>query len=264
VPEPAVAAGCAVALAIAAMSLLRCLHPPGGAAALTAALGGPAVAAYGLGFAFIPVGLNALVLTLLGAAFHRLSSHSYPHRVQAPANSHGTKDPPSGQRVGFTEADIDAALSDVGEAFDIDREDLDRLLRRVELHALARKRDLPRCADIMSRDLVRVDQHDDIETARRLLLDHAVRTLPVTDRENRLLGTVGLRELAHPGLRVRDVMSPAVIARPEEPAIDLIAALTDGRHHAVIVVDDDERLVGLVSQSDLLAMLLSPLRREAA
>ena len=32
VPEPAIAAGCAVALAIAAMSLLRCLHPPGGAA----------------------------------------------------------------------------------------------------------------------------------------------------------------------------------------------------------------------------------------
>ena len=264
VPEPAVAAGCAVAFAIAAMSLLRCLHPPGGAAALTAALGGPAVATYGLGFAFVPVGLNALVLTLLGIAFHRFSSHSYPHRAQAPTNSHGTKDLPSAQRVGFNEADIDAALSDVGETFDIDREDLDRLLRRVELHALARKHDLPRCADIMSRDLVRVDQHDDIETARRLLLDHAVRTLPVVDRENRVLGTVGLRELTHPGLRVRDVMSPAVIARPDEPAVDLIAALTDGRHHAVIVVDDQERLAGLVSQSDLLAMLLRPLKREAA
>ncbi len=116
----------------------------------------------------------------------------------------------------------------------------------------------------MSRDLIRVDQHDDIETARRLLLDHGVRTLPVVDRENRLLGTVGLRELTLPGLRVRDVMSPAVIARPEEPAVDLIAALTDGRHHAVIVVDDKERLVGLVSQSDLLAMLLRPLRPETA
>ena len=38
----------------------------------------------------------------------------------------------------------------------------------------------------------------------------------------------------------------------------------DGRHHAVIVVDDQERLAGLVSQSDLLAMLLRPLKREAA
>ena len=59
-------------------------------------------------------------------------------------------------------------------------------------------------------------------------------------------------------------MSPAVIAHPNEPAVDLIAALTDGRHHAVIVVDDQERLAGLVSQSDLLAMLLRPLKREAA
>ena len=116
----------------------------------------------------------------------------------------------------------------------------------------------------MSRDLIRVDQHDDIETARRLLLDHAVRTLPVVDRENKVLGTVGLRELTHPGVRIHDVMSPAVIARLDEPAVDLIAALTDGRHHAVIVVDDRERLVGLVSQSDLLAVLLRPLRREAA
>ncbi|CAH1658995.1 CBS domain-containing membrane protein [Hyphomicrobiales bacterium] len=264
VPEPAVAAGLAVALAIAGMSLLRCLHPPGGAAALTAALGGPIVAAYGLGFAIVPVGLNAVVLTGLGVLFHRFSSHRYPHRAQPATNSHGTKDRPSGQRVGFNEADIDAALSDVGEAFDIDREDLDRLLRRVELHALARHRDLPRCADIMSRDLVRVDQHDDIETARRLLLDHAVRTLPVVDRENRVLGTIGLRELTRPGTRVHDVMSPAVIARPDEPAIDLIATLTNGRHHAVIVVDEREHLVGLVSQSDLLAMLLRPLRREAA
>ncbi len=45
VHEPALATGIAVALAIAAMSFTRCLHPPGGAAALTAVLGGPAVTA---------------------------------------------------------------------------------------------------------------------------------------------------------------------------------------------------------------------------
>lgn len=264
VPEPAIAAGFAVALAIAAMSLLRCLHPPGGAAALTAALGGPAVAAYGLGFAFVPVGLNALVLTLLGVVFHRFSSHSYPHRAAPAANAHGTKDPPSVNRVGFNEADIDAALGDLGEAFDINRTDLDKLLRRVEQHALGRSHGQPLCADIMSRDLIKVDQHDDVETARRLLLDHAIRTLPVVDRDNRLLGTLGLRELARPGQRVRDVMSTAVVAQPQEPAIDLIPTLTDGRHHAVVVVDRQERVIGLVSQSDLLGMLLSPLRREAA
>ncbi|TIW91367.1 MAG: hypothetical protein E5V59_20545, partial [Mesorhizobium sp.] len=45
--ETALASGIAVALAIAAMSFTRCLHPPGGAAALTAVLGGPAVISAG-------------------------------------------------------------------------------------------------------------------------------------------------------------------------------------------------------------------------
>ena len=40
VQEPALAAGCAVGVAILAMTALRCLHPPGGAAALLVALGG--------------------------------------------------------------------------------------------------------------------------------------------------------------------------------------------------------------------------------
>lgn len=264
IPEPAVAAGVAVALAIAGMSLLRCLHPPGGAAALTAALGGPIVGAYGLGFAFVPVGLNAVVLTLLGILFHRFSSHSYPHRSPVAVNPHGTRDLPPGNRVGFNEADIDAALDDLGETFDIDREDLDRLLRRVEMHALSRFRGLPRCSDIMSRDIVRIDQHGEIETARALLLEHGIRTLPVVDRHNRLLGTVGLRELTRAGLRVGDVMAAAYTARPDAPSVDLIAPLTDGRRHAVVIVDEAEQLLGLVTQSDLLAMLLKPLRQDAA
>ena len=263
IPEPALAAGTAVALAIAAMSLLRCLHPPGGAAALTAALGGPLVSAYGLGFAFVPVGLNALVLTVIGVLFHRFSSHNYPHRVPATANPHGTKDLPPSQRVGFNEADIDAALTDLGEAFDIDRGDLDRLLRRVEMHSLSRARGLPRCADIMSRDIVRIDRHAEIGSARTLLLEHGVRALPVVDHDNRLLGIVGLRELTRPGLRVGDVMAPAHTAGADAHAVELIGPLTDGRHHAVVIVDEAHHLLGLVTQSDLLAMLLKPLRQPA-
>lgn len=264
VAEPAVAAGCSVGLAIAAMSLLRCLHPPGGSTALAAALGGPVVATYGIGFALVPVGINAVVLTALGILFHRFSSHSYPHRAVTAVNAHGTKDLPPAQRVGFNEADIDAALDDLGEAFDIDRQDIDKLLRQVEIHALSRARNLPRCADIMSRDIIRIDQHGEIEAARGLLLEHGIRTLPVVDRENRLLGTVGLRELTRPGLRVSDVMAPARTAFATAPAIELIAPLTDGFHHAVIIVDEARHLLGLVTQSDLLAMLLKPLRQQAA
>ncbi len=47
VPDPALAAALAVMLAIAAMFLTRSLHPPGGAVALTAVIGGEGSASSG-------------------------------------------------------------------------------------------------------------------------------------------------------------------------------------------------------------------------
>jgi CBS domain-containing membrane protein len=134
VPIPALAAGLAVACAILVMSLTRSLHPPGGAAALLAVLGGPKVAALGYGFAFAPVGLNALLLALLGAALHRFTGHSYPHRA-VPTKALATV---PGDLVPHPE-DVDLALADLGEAFDVSREDLDLLFARVEHHAAERR-----------------------------------------------------------------------------------------------------------------------------
>ncbi len=256
VHDPTIAIGIAVGLAIAAMSLTRCLHPPGGAAALTAIIGGPAVAAAGFGFALVPVGLNSALLVGLGWLFHRLSRHSYPHRAApAPVNTHGTGDPPPQLRIGFSAGDVDAALADLGEAFDIDREDLDRLLRQVERRALMRAHGDLACADIMSRDVVTVGADADVRSAHALLLGHGVRTLPVTGADGRLAGTVGLRDLARPAQRVADVMASAATARPEDPAFGLAGVLTDGQTHAVVIVDADRRILGLVTQTDLLAAL---------
>ena len=257
VPDPAIAAACAVALAIAAMSLLRCLHPPGGAAALTAVLGGPAVLAAGFAFPFVPVALNSTLLVLSGWLFHKLSRrHVYPHRA-APAavNPHGTSDVAPRDRVGFRAEDVDKALEDLGETFDIDRQDVDRLLRQVELRAFDRTHGSLRCSDIMSRDIVRIDQSASPDEARRLLLDHAVRTLPVLDEAGQVVGSVGLRELARPGDRIADLMSAASTSRPDVPALDLLAPLTDGRTHAVVIVGERRALLGMVTQTDLLAAL---------
>ena len=86
VPVPALAAGLAVAGAILAMSLSRSLHPPGGATALMAVIGGPSIAALGYGFALVPVGVNAAILAGIGVLFHRLSGHSYPHVAAVPGS----------------------------------------------------------------------------------------------------------------------------------------------------------------------------------
>src|SRR5690606_39645133 len=55
VADPAIAIGLAVALAILVMSLTRSLHPPGGAAALTAVIGGAAVTRAGFWFPLVPI-----------------------------------------------------------------------------------------------------------------------------------------------------------------------------------------------------------------
>lgn len=125
----AVAAGVAVSLAILLMSLLRCLHPPGGACALLPVLGGPAIVGKGLAFALLPVGLNAAVLVGVGLAFHRFSRHSYPHKAA-----------PAAPIPSLLREDIDAALAEAHESFDIAREDLAMLLDRAEAHAQARRR----------------------------------------------------------------------------------------------------------------------------
>ncbi|PBB28386.1 MULTISPECIES: HPP family protein [unclassified Mesorhizobium] len=251
--DPVMASGLAVALAIAAMSFTRCLHPPGGAAALTAVLGGPAVVSAGFLFPFVPVALNSIILVTLGLLFHRLARRNYPHVAASPANSHGTADPPARQRVGFRPEDIDAALTTLDETFDIDRNDLERLLRQVELQAMVRSHRTLLCQDIMSRDVVSVPEQATAEEARQQLLDHNIRTLPVVDADGRLVGAVGLRELTKTTDAVKSVMSKAGTASPETPAMSLLPVLTDGRSHAVVIVDDERRILGLITQTDLLA-----------
>ena len=131
IPVPSLAVGVAVGGAILAMSLLRCLHPPGGAVALTAVIGGPAVLGAGYAFTFVPVGINSVILVLAGVAFHKASGHSYPHRA-IPIAGHEL----AASELGVPHpADIDLALADLGETFDVSREDLDLLFRRVEFHA---------------------------------------------------------------------------------------------------------------------------------
>jgi CBS domain-containing membrane protein len=129
----ALASGLAVGLSIVAMSALRCLHPAGGGATLLPVLGGPAVLAHGFAFALVPVGLNAILLVAVGVVFHRLSGRSYPHRAAAM---------PAKPRL--HEADIEAALAETGESFDIGVEDLLALLERAEQHARIRDKPAPR------------------------------------------------------------------------------------------------------------------------
>ncbi|MEG8015589.1 HPP family protein [Sphingomonas sp. 22R3R2A-7] len=72
VPGTALAAGAAVGGAILVMSIARCLHPPGGAAALTAVIGSEGIHTAGYGFALTPVGINSVALVLVALLFRHV------------------------------------------------------------------------------------------------------------------------------------------------------------------------------------------------
>ena len=132
VADPMIAAGLSVGLAILLMSLCRCLHPPGGAAALTAVIGSQGIHGAGYAFAFAPVAINSIALVSLAMFFHRVSGHSYPH-VPVPVD-------PGAQAAGLHLEDIDKALAELPDSFDISREDLDVLLSKAGAHARSRRK----------------------------------------------------------------------------------------------------------------------------
>jgi CBS domain-containing membrane protein len=82
--DPIAASGVAVAGSIGIMSLLGCLHPPSGAVALTAVLGGSAVHEMGYTFVLWPVGVNSVLLLGVALLFNNLTGLRYPPRKTPP------------------------------------------------------------------------------------------------------------------------------------------------------------------------------------
>lgn len=133
VPNLALACGVAAGLAIASMYFLRCLHPPGGAVALTAILGGAGVQSEGYHFVLTPVLLNSMMLALLAIIFNNLVGRRYPHPLATEEVK--SKAVPLGTSV--TREDIHAALLD-GQFLDIDEDDVQELLENIEQKARQR------------------------------------------------------------------------------------------------------------------------------
>ena len=91
------------------------------------------------------------------------------------------------------------------------------------------------------------------------VLDYAetVYTLPVTDPNRVLLGVVSLRDLmaAPPEQAVKDIMRPADLVRATDSAEDAARRCADSKHLALPVVDNDLRLVGILTVDDALDIL---------
>lgn len=257
----AAVAALAGGLAIAAMFALRCLHPPGGAVALTAVLAGPEIAQLGYHFALYPVALNSAALLLIGLLFNNAFRRRYPHRLPEHGNLHKTRDSLPRERLGFTPDDLDAVLKARGELLDISREDLEDILLQTEARAYQRRFGEVRCADIMSRDVLSLSADTSLAEARASLHGHRLSAMPVVNAQGELQGMLGLRELLQPGLTEEGVVARVMRRRPavcraQWPITYLLQMLAASDVPLVPVVDEKRRVLGVISQSDLLAAVL--------
>ena len=195
IANPVAAATLAVSLAICAMFVLRCVHPPSGAVALTAVLGGPTIHAMGYRFVLEPIAIQSIALLCAALVFHALTGHRYPH-VAARNPQQGAAATP-----GFTRADLDAVLAKRSEWLDIDADDLEALLRETQLQGYVRALNELTCATIMSQptaasaELTNADPraasvNTPIADLVPLFANHGHRHIPVLDANRRLVGMV--------------------------------------------------------------------------
>ncbi len=73
------AAAMAVSIAIVFMLITKTLHPPGGATALIAVIGGPKIHSLGYLYAFLPAGVGAVILLVVALLVNNLAmNRKYP------------------------------------------------------------------------------------------------------------------------------------------------------------------------------------------
>ncbi|MPS47415.1 MAG: HPP family protein [Methylobacillus sp.] len=276
-----VAAAVAVSVAIGVMFALRCLHPPGGAVALTAVLS-ESLALEHTAYFMLLVAINSGVLLVVALVYNNASRRRYPHQSR-PETTHQTKDMRPAHRVGFTTADVDTVLREYNQVLDIARVDLENLMLRTEMQAYKRRFGEITCGDIMSRDVVSVEYGTLLEEAWPLLLNHHIKALPVIDRAHRVIGIITRFDFmkhanleAYPGFEeklrkfirrtflvetdkpevVGQIMTSKVLTVSEDTHIvQLVPLLSERGIHHVPVLDHERRLVGIVTQTDLIAAL---------
>lgn len=128
IPDPVLAAACAVGSAVLVMYLLHCLHPPGGATAMIMVLGAEQFHQHGWLWAASTVAANTLFSLLLALTINWLMpGRHYPQRhTVTPAK------PPPGEPGA---ADIEWALAQMDGVIDVSEEDLLEIYRLAYQHS---------------------------------------------------------------------------------------------------------------------------------
>jgi len=286
VKEPVLAAALAVSLAIFVMYVTGCLHPPGGATALTVVAGGDAIRAMGYDYLLTPVLINVLVMLAWALLINNLlPNRYYPNTLKR------LKDASSGvvgtdrvdARLSIDKDDLEFALKEMNEFVDVSREDLSRIFNLSATHARRRRMGEILCGEIMTREVISAEYGDKVEDIWKLMWRHKIRSVPIVDSRRHVIGIVTIADFLNQvksedgrplATRLRAFIEPAsgnttdkpeyaghvmttpvITVREDQHILDLFPIFYEKGVHHLPVVDSEERLTGMLTPKNLLAAL---------
>ena len=181
-----------------------------------------------------------------------------------------------------SEEDLRAALREMKTYVDVTEEDLKKIFEIALRHAQERMAARIPVRDVMTRSVVTIKRDADLHEAARILSENRISGMPVVDDNNRVIGVVseadililaGLKRehtfkdilrniLGEPvtakkgGDKVGDVMGfPPITSKADDDIGEVAKILDDRRIKRLPVVDDEGKLIGIISRADILKVI---------
>ena len=175
-----------------------------------------------------------------------------------------------------------AALKEMKAYVDITEDDLMRIYAIALRHAEQRVARRISVRDVMTKNVIKIRADADFNEVTNLLSEHRISGLPVVDEDDRVIGVIteadvlsmaGMRKehgfkdiirhiLGEPlsgpkeSRRLRDVMSsPAITTGPEADIREVALTLDEKRIKRLPVVDEQGRLIGVISRADIVRVI---------
>ncbi len=261
--------GLAVGVSIFLMMSTDSLHPPSGAVAITAVLGGEAVHQLGYAFVLYPVLLNSTLLLICAVLFNRMIRRDYP-LLRTHLNPRSS-DPTPMQKVTIQPQDIEYALEQQTELLDISQYDLENIIFQAQRHANQRFELEGKCADMMTKDVIYLQSEDEVLGVLDIFKQMNIMSLPVVNAQHVLVGTLALSDVVawlmttqHTSSSrqlVKQIMHRQVVTvRPEQNILAILPYFVDKSFNYLPVVGPEQVLQGIISRADMLAYLYHKLK----
>ena len=118
--------------------------------------------------------------------------------------------------------------------------------------------------DLMTKEVITVNEEMSVVNLAKILCENKISGVPVVDKDKKLVGVVTEKDLINiifsgnvRNTKVGDIMSRNIIKFTPDTDIDKIAlAISEKNVRRGTIVDDKDKVVGIVSRRDIIKMLI--------